>query len=415
MKVELAFAKTKQSVEIDDKNILDVLTPNEVKVELTGGAEVERALANPIGSKKLSEIVKPGEKIAIITSDITRPMPSKIVMPYVIAEIEKAGCDLKDITVVFALGSHRSHTDEEKRYLVGDEVFEKVNCVDSDGTKCIHLGTTKAGTPVDVFEPVAKADRLICMGNIEFHYFAGYSGGAKAIMPGVSTHDAIQKNHSMMVNEDAHAGKIEGNPIREDIDSVVEFRPIDFIVNVVLNEKKEIIKAVAGHHIEAHREGCKFLDQLYKKEIEEKADIVLVSPGGYPKDINLYQAQKGLDNSKHAVKDGGVIILVASCKEGLGEKTFERWMTTSESVDFMAAEIGRHFELGGHKAAAIAMVMQKAEVYLVSDLEEDFVKGIFFKPFKTLEDAYKAAQAKLGEDAKVIVMPYGGSTLPNQK
>ncbi|MBR2223937.1 MAG: nickel-dependent lactate racemase, partial [Christensenellaceae bacterium] len=252
-------------------------------------------------------------------------------------------------------------------------------------------------------------------GNIEFHYFAGYSGGAKAIMPGVSTHDAIQKNHSMMVNEDAHAGKIEGNPIREDIDSVVEFRPIDFIVNVVLNEKKEIIKAVAGHHIEAHREGCKFLDQLYKKEIEEKADIVLVSPGGYPKDINLYQAQKGLDNSKHAVKDGGVIILVASCKEGLGEKTFERWMTTSESVDFMAAEIGRHFELGGHKAAAIAMVMQKAEVYLVSDLEEDFVKSIFFKPFKTLEDAYKAAQAKLGEDAKVIVMPYGGSTLPNQK
>ena len=250
MKVELAFAKTKQSVEIDDKNILDVLTPNEVKVELTGGAEVERALANPIGSKKLSEIVKPGEKIAIITSDITRPMPSKIVMPYVIAEIEKAGCDLKDVTVVFALGSHRSHTDEEKRYLVGDEVFEKVNCVDSDGTKCIHLGTTKAGTPVDVFEPVAKADRLICMGNIEFHYFAGYSGGAKAIMPGVSTHDAIQKNHSMMVNEDAHAGKIEGNPIREDIDSVVEFRPIDFIVNVVLNEKKEIIKAVAGRVVE---------------------------------------------------------------------------------------------------------------------------------------------------------------------
>ncbi len=412
MKLELAYLKTTQSVEVEEKNILDILTPNKVDIELTGEDEVRRALANPIGSNKLSEIVKPGEKIAIITSDISRPMPSRIAMPAVLEEIEKANCNLDDVTIVFALGSHRGHTEEEKRYLVGNAVFEKVKCIDSDGNDVIHLGTTKAGTPVDVFSVVAKADRVICMGNIEYHYFAGYSGGAKAIMPGVSTHDAIQANHSMMVNEAAHAGKIEGNPIREDIDSVAEFCKIDFIVNVVLDEHKQIIKAVAGDYIKAHRVGCAFLDNLYKKNIKERADIVIVSPGGYPKDLNLYQAQKGLDNSKHAVKDGGIVILVASCKEGLGQKTFERWMTTSESVDFMAEEIGRHFELGGHKAAAIAMVMQKADVYLVSDLEPDFARSMFFTPFSTLEDAYKAAQEKLGKDASVIVMPYGGSTLP---
>lgn len=412
MNISVAYAKGTQTVQIDDKNILDILTPNDVEIDLKNGEEVQRALKNPIGSPALSEIVKPGEKVVIVTSDITRPMPSKIVLPYVIKELSDAGCNYEDITVVFALGSHRKHTEDEKIYLAGEQVYNTVKCIDSDPDNCIHLGTTPGGTPVDLFEPVAKADRLICLGNIEYHYFAGYSGGAKAIMPGVSTKNAIQANHSKMVNPDAHAGKIDGNPIREDIDSIVQFRPIDFILNVVLNEKKEIIKAFAGHYIDAHRAGCRFLDTLYKKKITEKADIVIVSPGGYPKDINLYQAQKGLDNAKHAVKDGGVVILVASCKEGLGNSTFERWMTGYNKIDDIVEGIGKHFELGGHKAAAIAMVMQNADVYLVSDLEDDFVRSIFFKPFRNLSDAYKAAQEKLGENASVIVMPYGGSTLP---
>ncbi len=412
MDISVAYAKGTQTVQIDDANIIDILTPNDIEIDLKNGEEVQRALNNPIGSPALSEIVKPGEKVVIVTSDITRPMPSKIVLPYVIKELSDAGCNYEDITVVFALGSHRKHTEDEKIYLAGEQVYNTVKCIDSDPENCIHLGTTPGGTPVDLFEPVAKADRLICLGNIEYHYFAGYSGGAKAIMPGVSTKNAIQANHSKMVNPDAHAGKIDGNPIREDIDSIVQFRPIDFILNVVLNEKKEIIKAFAGHYIDAHRAGCRFLDTLYKKKITEKADIVIVSPGGYPKDINLYQAQKGLDNAKHAVKDGGVVILVASCKEGLGNSTFERWMTGYDRIDDIVEGIGKHFELGGHKAAAIAMVMKNADVYLVSDLEDDFVRSIFFKPFADLSDAYKAAQEKLGEKASVIVMPYGGSTLP---
>ena len=332
------------------------LRQNKVDVELTGEAEVRRALMEPIVSARLSEIVKSGEKVVIVTSDITRPMPSKTVLPPVMEELLRAGARYEDITVVFALGSHRKHTEEEMRYLVGDDIYEKVRCVDSDVDRCRMLGTTSMGTPVEIFEEVADADRVICLGNIEYHYFAGYSGGAKAIMPGVSTRAAIQANHSAMVREGAMAGALDDNPVRQDIDEVVKFVPIDFIVNVVLDEKKTIIKAVAGHYLHAHREGCRFLDRLYKVRIPEKADIVITTPGGFPKDINLNQAQKALDNAKHAVRDNGVIILLASCSEGYGEKVFERWINTSDSPDSLIERIRTNFELGGHKAAAIALV-----------------------------------------------------------
>ena len=163
----------------------------------------------------------------------------------------------------------------------------------------------------------------------------------------------------------------------------------------------------------AHREGCKFLDSLYRKEIPQREDIVIVSQGGAPKDLNLYQTQKALDNAKHAVKKGGVVILVGSCKEGLGERVFEEWMTTSPSPESMIERIGRDFQLGGHKAAAIAMVLQNADIYLVSDLEPDFVSSIFLKPYASVQEALDAAFQKLGPDAGVLVMPYGGSTLPH--
>ncbi len=412
MNIELGYGKGKAHLCVPEKNLQAVLRPNKVEISLRGEEEVIRALKNPIGCKRLSDIVGAGESVCIVTSDITRPMPSRIVLPAVLRELSEGGVREEDITVVFALGNHRRHTEEEKKYLAGEEVYEKIRCVDSDQKRIVHLGNTSSGTPVDVFEEVARADRLICMGNIEYHYFAGYSGGAKAIMPGVSTAAAIQANHSKMVEETSAAGRIEGNNLRADIDEIPRFLKIDFIVNVVLDETKKIIRAVAGDVIAAHREGCRFLDGLYKVAIKKRADIVIVSPGGYPKDINLYQAQKALDNSKHAVRDGGVIILAASCREGLGEEVFERWMTRAKSPEEMVEKIQKHFELGGHKAAAIGMVMGRAEVYLVSDMEEDFVRSLFFTPFKSVQEAFDAAMNKMGRGADVICMPYGGSTLP---
>ena len=412
MRLSFGFGTSTQEVEVPEKNLMGELHANPVPTGLTGEAEVRRALAEPIGSPRLGEIVKPGEKIAIVTSDITRPMPTYKVMPALLDELYAAGVRREDITLVFALGSHRHHTDEERRRLAGERAFSEIACVDCEPTDCVHMGVTKAGTPVDITRVVAEADRRICLGNIEYHYFAGYSGGAKAIMPGVSTRDAIQSNHSMMVRPEACAGALETNPLRMDIEEAGAICGIDFIVNVVLSEHKEILKAVAGDPVKAHRAGCAFLDTLYLKELPQGADIVLVSQGGAPKDMNLYQTQKALDNARHAVKSGGIIILIGSCKEGMGERVFEQWMTTSPSPEAMIERIGRDFQLGGHKAAAIAMTLQKADVWLVSDMEPDFVRSIFLTPQPSAQAALDAAFQKLGKDATVLAMPYGGSTLP---
>jgi nickel-dependent lactate racemase len=412
MEFNYGFGKGSKTFTLSDKNIIKELHQNQVETGLTGAEEVRRALGAPIGTPRLAGIVHPGERIAIITSDITRPMPSRTVLPVLLEELQAAGVALEDVTVVFALGSHRRHTVEEQKYLVGEEVFHKVKCIDSDPGDCAHLGVTAMGTPVDIFTPVARADRRICLGNIEYHYFAGYSGGAKAIMPGVSTPAAIQANHSAMVRDGARAGHLDGNPVRGDLEQAIGFVPIDFIVNVVLDENKTIIKAVAGHSIHAHREGCRFLDRLYKVEIPRQADIVVTTPGGYPKDLNVYQAQKALDNAKHAVRQGGVIIWLAACTEGMGSQVFERWMNEAESPDGLIRDIQARFELGGHKAAAIALVLKRADIYLVSDLDPALVRKMFMEPFADMDQALAKAFSRLGQDAKVLLMPHGGSTLP---
>ena len=296
--------------------------------------------------------------------------------------------------------------------LVGRECYETVCCVDSDAADCIHLGDTAHGTPVDITRAVAEADFRICLGNIEFHYFAGYSGGAKAIMPGVSTPLAIQANHRLMVSPLACAGRLDGNPVREDLEEAAAICGVDFIVNVVLDEHKQIVYAMAGDVTLAHRAGCAYLDRMYRCPIPEKADIVLVSQGGAPKDANLYQTQKALDNAKHAVKDGGTIILIGACPEGLGSKTFSDWLLAAPTAHSMVERISHDFQLGGHKAAAIAMVLERASIDLVSEMDDDFVRRIFLEPKPSAQAALDAAFRKYGPAATVLAMPHGGSTLP---
>ncbi len=411
MDLTIGFGSAPQSVSVPDANVIGVLTPNDVEITSSGQQEVIRALNEPIGTGKLSELAVGKKKVAIVSSDITRPMPTWSVLPPVLEELSRAGVRQEDVTVVLALGSHRTPTEAEKKKLLG-ACYGTVRCVDSSSGGYIHMGTTPRGTPVDIARAVAEADFRICMGNIEYHYFAGYSGGVKAIMPGVSTRDAIQANHRHMVEDGAIAGRLEGNPLREDLEASLEFCPVDFILNVVLDEHKQIVRAVAGDVILAHREGCRFLDRFYRKEIPQLADIVIVSQGGAPKDLNLYQTQKALDNAKHAVKPGGIVVLVGSCREGMGEKTFEEWMTGADTPEELVERIRADFRLGGHKAAAIALVLRNTEIYLVSEMEDAFVKSIFMKPFHTLQEAVDAAFSVKGPDARVLVMPYGGSTLP---
>ena len=412
MKLEFGYGKTVQTVEVPEKNLMAVLTANPMEHQRRGEEAVRWALEHPIGSPRLRELAKPGQKVVIVTSDISRPLPSYDVLPSVLDELYAGGVKREDITVVLALGSHRHHTEEEQRRLVGERCWSEVRVEDSTPEDCVSMGVTSRGTPVDISRTVAEADFRICLGNIEFHYFAGYSGGAKAIMPGCSTPEAIQRNHSMMVSEDACAGRLAGNPIRLDIEEAVTFCPVDFIVNAVLDEHKHIVYAVAGDVTKAHREGCAYLDRMYRKPIPHRADIVLVSQGGAPKDANLYQTQKALDNAKHAVKKGGTIIVIGACNEGLGSAKFEEWLTQSPSAHSMVERIGRDFQLGGHKAAAIGMVLENARIDLVSEMEDDFVRSIFLNPQPSAQRAFDEAMERYGADATVIAMPFGGATLP---
>ena len=412
MRMEFGYGKGTQTVEIPDQNLIAVLTANEMEHERRGADAVDYALEHPIGARKLREVAKAGQKVAVITSDISRPLPSYDVLPSVVRELNAAGVPDEDITVVFALGSHRHHTEEERRRLAGEEIFGRIRCIDSDPEDCVHMGTSSNNTPFDISRSVAEADLRIALGNIEFHYFAGYSGGVKALMPGVSTPAAIQCNHSLMVSENACAGKLEGNPVRQDLEEALKFCPIHYIVNAVLDEHKHIVYAVAGDVIEAHRAGCRYLDQMYRKPIPERADIVLVPQAGAPKDANLYQTQKALDNAKHAVKKGGTMIVIGACNEGLGSARFEEWLTQSPTAHSMVERIAKDFQLGGHKAAAIAMVLENARIDLVSEMDDDFVRSIFLNPQPSAQTAFDEAMARYGEHATVIAMPFGGATLP---
>jgi len=412
MEISLGFAQTERTISVPETWVQDVLRPNPLPMQGEGGmAEVVRSLGAPIQSKPLHELVEPGQKIAIITSDGTRPVPSALILPPVLEELARAGVADADITVVFALGSHGFQDEQTKRRLVGDAVYERLRCVDSDPGDCLRLGTTGSGTPVDVCRDVAQADVRIAIGNVEYHYFAGYSGGDKALMPGVSSREAIEANHSLMVQPGAAAGHLQDNPVRRDIEEAAAFCPLDFIVNVVLDEHKQILRCFSGHHIAAHREACACLDQLYGVPVEACADVVLVSAGGYPKDQNMYQAQKALDNARHAVKEGGCIIWVAACNQGMGSETFGRWMKEYAPQERIE-RIRSQFVLGGHKAAAIAMAQQRAKVVLISDLEEEEVKSLHLIPKKDVQQAVEEAMAAAGTGASLLVMPYGGSTLP---
>ncbi|WP_448522404.1 nickel-dependent lactate racemase [Pseudothermotoga sp.] len=412
MKVSLKYGEKQLQLEVPDHT--EILSP---KTEFPSVddpfGEVGRALEDPIASPTLTQIVenmKP-RKIAILVSDLTRPSPSHIIVPPILDELSRAGVKREQIRIVFGLGFHRKMSEEEMKKAVGEEVFERYECINHDINECVYIGETSRGTPVEVFRPVAESDLIIATGNLELHWFVGYSGGYKALLPGVCSKSTIEKNHSLMLSESAVAGNIN-SPVRLDIEEAGAMTNVKFIVNVVLNSKKQIVKAVAGHPIAAHREGVKYIDAMYKVPIDKKYDVVIASPGGFPKDINLYQAQKGLDNASHAVKENGTIVLVAECREGFGERTFEEWMRKAKSPDEPLQWIRSNFVLGGHKAVGFCKVLKKADIFLCSSMDENVVRKIFMTPFDDPQRAIDVALEKHGKSASVLLMPYANSTLP---
>ncbi|MBN2488246.1 MAG: nickel-dependent lactate racemase [Methanosarcinaceae archaeon] len=406
--VKLPFGNDSLVVRIPDKNLSRIILPSEPEVTDNAVSLILKALEDPVNSRKLSDIVTSDSSVAVIVSDTTRPVPTAQMLPLLIDQLHQGGVADGNITIVFALGLHRNQHEGEMERIVGQDIYGRIRCIEHDRSRCRRIGKTRRGTPVEIFEDVLDADVIVCTGNIEFHYYAGYSGGAKAILPGVSSKDSIIANHRMMMEAKASSGMTD-SPVREDIEEAAQYVGVDFLLNVVLNSKKEIVFATAGHVIDAHRRGVAFVDGMYKIEVEP-ADVVIVSPGGYPKDINLFQAHKALDNAKNAVKKGGSIILVAQCREGFGNAVYERWNNESDTPEDAIARFNHSFEFGGHKAALIAQLSKTYDLYLVSELSDTDAKKSFFIPVKTVQEALDDILDS-NPDAKVHVMPYGGLTL----
>ncbi|MEZ0535811.1 nickel-dependent lactate racemase [Caldicellulosiruptoraceae bacterium PP1] len=409
---QMKMGKKIIELNLNEKNLLGLIKPNDIDNKVLTEKDILEKLDNPICSKPLKDIVNNNDKIAIITSDITRPFPNKVMLPILLNYLHQYGVSKENIKIIFALGSHRKHTEDEIISMVGEEIYNSYKCIDSDPNDVVCLGYTKNNTPVEFFKDVVEAKIRILLGNIEFHYFAGYSGGLKAMMPGVSTRKAIQQNHKLMLDKKAIAGNIIDNPVRNDIDEILNFIDVQFIINLVLDEKKNIIGCFTGHPIHAHREGCKFLDSFYKVNVDKLADVAFISCGGFPKDINLYQAQKAIDNSKYVVKKGGTIVLFASCQEGYGEGVFEHWINEANNPDDLIERVKTNFELGGHKAAALATVIKDIDIIAVSDMPNQMLNKIFIKKIDDLESLFSYLKEKHGDNFKAYVIPYASSILP---
>ena len=369
-------------------------------------AEIRRALAEPIGAPRLGELAAQASSAVVVVSDVTRPVPSYKFLPVLIEELRPLPPEA--ITILFALGSHRRQTPAEQLALVGEEVAASgVRLLDFDREDCVTCGTTSRGTPLAVSRTYAEADLRICTGGIDYHAFAGFSGGSKSVLPGVCASASIQANHGMLLEDMAHAGVLEGNPVREDMDEAGASIGIDYLLNVLIDDERRIIGAVAGEFLAAHRAGCALHDARCDLRIDARADVVVASPGGAPKDIDLYQAQKTLDNVSDAVRDGGVVVLAARCDDGLGHPVFERWMAEMEEPADLVERIRREFVVGGHKAAAIAGLLMRVSLFLVSDLPDDVVADMRMTPFATVDHAVTAALQRCGYGARVLVVPHG--------
>jgi nickel-dependent lactate racemase len=411
IRLSLPYGHGEQTVTLPGEQVLAVVTMDAGAVAgLTPGgqgerAEIARALREPLGAPPLAELARGAASAAVVVSDVTRPCPTARFLPDLLVEL--AAIDDDEITVLVAIGSHRPHTRAEQEALVGREVFGRYRVLDFDEHGCVPAGTTSRGTRLEVFRPLLDAELKVCTGNVEYHWFAGFSGGVKADVPGVCSRASIQANHAMMLEPAARAGVIDGNPLREDIEEAGELLGIDYLFNVVLDGRKRIVRAFAGHPGVAFRAAAAFYDDLFRVTVPAAADVVLASPGGRPKDMNLYQAQKTLENVRGALRPGGTLILLAECPEGFGEATFERWMRDSTAPQALVERIQREFVLGGHKAAAIADLVQTVDVYLVSSLPDDTVRHMGMTPMPSAQAAVDAAAARCGPAAAFLVVPAG--------
>ncbi len=418
------YGKEKLAVDLPAQNLIGVIEPREVDVPQDETAVMRDALLNPIGLPTLKELALPGQKVAIVVDDNTRPTPTARMLPLILAELQQAGVRDEDITIVFANGAHRQQTREEQTQLVGAEAIARYRVYDHnchDRSQLSYMGVTASGTPVHVNHFVAGADLRILTGLIKPHCQAGYSGGGKAILPGVSSIETIiaDHNYESIIHPKAIFGVIDGNPMRRAIEEAAHLLAPCFILNVILDRDKHIVDAVAGDMIRSHRVGVQKLDRFVRVPVPEAADII-VAGCSHPTSVNLYQAANAATVCtrliRPIVKRGGVIIVAAPCPEGIGDGPFYQLVrdaATAQEVIDKVAQPG-FFMHDQWEAQLWATVLTYCQVYFVTDgITADRVREMKAAPYPSVAGALQAALSEQGSDARILVVPDAPYTIPD--
>ena len=418
MQIELAYGKERLKVRTPDKVHTEVVEPRYVKGLPDQLLAVEEALSNPIHLPPLSESVNKGQKVAIIFSDITRATPYHILLPPLLQALGHIPDD--HITFFCATGTHRPATPDELVTILGKEVAERFRIVQNNAADTGQhkpVGTTSSGKRILLNKEILEYDLRILTGFIEPHFFAGFSGGGKAIMPGLASLETVRQNHSIgnLDHPNSRWGFTSGNPLWEDIMEAAEMAAPLFLLNITLNRDKEITGVFAGDLREAHSRGCAFTKETAMVPLKEAFDIVITSNSGYPLDLNIYQSVKGMSAAERIVKEGGSIIVAAECWDGIPSGSdYETILKSVDQVESLMGYIREHeAELQDTWQVYFqAMIQMKADVYLYSKLDPATVKTAHLEPVSNINSLISELAEKYGPDTRICVLPEGPHTIP---
>jgi nickel-dependent lactate racemase len=416
-RIQIPYGSEFLNLEVAADNLVDIVRPTKTPAASDPEAVIERALKEPVGAT--FPAVSESSRITIVVDDATRVTPTRTLLFVLLRRLHNAGAKKNQITVGVANGLHEPGDNETLLGLLGEQVmhdYRVMNHNPRESSNLTYLGDTKRGTPVDLNTAASETNIRILTGIIEPHQLAGYSGGVKALVPGLASVRTVTANHSLMLDERVHAGNIQDNPLRNDLEEAVSLTHAsgrNFIVNSIVNDERQIVNVVTGDEIQAHRKGAALSREISSYKVKELIDVVIASPGGYPRDINLYQSQKALGHIEQIITKGGVAVLVAECRNGVGSKTCEEWMARDpEPVQLIQRLKDEGFNMGAHKAYQLARFMVKANLILVSKLPRELTDKMHLRTCPTLEQAYREALEIAGRDSRVVVCPQAAATLP---
>lgn len=423
--VEFGFGRGKITFNLPAEQIIQEIDGRPVEPISDIPAAVRHALRHPIGTPPLQEVVKAGEKVVVVVSDITRAwIKSDQFLPTLLDELNAAGIPDSDIAIVIGLGAHRRHTAEENILVCGKTVCDRVRVDQHDAfndENLAYIGTTSGGTASYVNKRVAEADKVILTGGIVYHLMAGFGGGRKSVMPGISAYKSIQANHTFCLhqevgkglNPNCGSGSLEHNQMHQDCSEIAALLNPAFLLNAVFTPEGKFAKFVAGHWYDAWKEGAKAVEQIYGIPVAEQADLVVATAGGFPKDINLYQGSKSIDNAYMACKKGGVIICCLECPDIQEPPEFSDWFKHPTLVDLELA-LRKGFTVPGFIALKCSTIAQETSLIILSKPENaDFIRNAGMIPAASAAEAMAIAKEKLGrDDYSIIVMGHAANTVP---